>query len=1164
MAKRYGGFTKPYEHSKIPFLLAEVVTNGRGEMVDLVCRFSNSAAADLLDNSPAALRNQRFCQAVAPDRLAQLAPLSQVAFSGSSQSFSYETVSGHRLQITCYQLMYGLCACILEEGQVKAGGQRRIADLLTDSLPGGTAIIELGKGGVRGLSFSRKVSELAGYSYRDLLNRFSADLSPLICPEDRPDLLQCLMDAAGSGQPIRHEFRLLRGDKSLLWVSMQAEPISINGTTAVFQSVLLNIDPQKRGEEHLRTARRELSEARAELDGLLDNIPGSCCLFRLPAGGGAPNLVRVSRGLSNMLGFTQEELLNKLGSDPLWRIYPEDRADFLAARNAILSGRTPPHDTFRFQCKDGSYLCFSLSSSPQPREDGSIWIYASYADKTRETETHKELQFHSELSDLLLERAGSISIDYDPRTDTARFETFSEGGQRLVRTVPDYQKTLSVSATVHPEFRDAVLAQIRAACEKPKKGTFSYLGNYGGQDFRWYQASFVSLADHQGNVCRVITKSEDISEREAAAARFRDQMARWENAPEKLLCSIRLDLSENKPLDARSDSSHLLRVMFGNSADDCIAGLQYNLPDEESRIRFGALFSREALLKAFRRGSSHFELEHRFLAGPKSAVWVRSLAELVENPENRHVELILFLLNIDFMKRRNIVLDRLAERVFHLIVTVDVSSRRFYRYDANRETTGSGADFYKAALELIEKRALPQDRKRLRSAILIPNLVKYLKKSDIYTTSIPLQAADGSLCYLQFNCSWLDSEKTTLLLTGIDLTQIAESQRRREEELCRTLKEVQEREAAKSRFLSRLSHEIRIPVGMIQNLAGQLLQAPDDTARVASCLEKIQESSRYLQALTGDILDMNRIETGQVILRNTEFSVQDLIQSIQQLFLALASGRRIQFHCKAAPQLASVYIGDSTKLKQILLNLLSNAVRFTPDGGKISLEISPAGGEPESPGLQFVVSDTGCGIPAKLLPNLFEPFARSGNAAASSTGLGLAICKSLATRMGGNLTVDSIAEVGTRFTVTLPLKIALEKQPPAFPVLSGRRILLGFPAAPDTDSLLRHVQVSGCTADCFPDGLRVLQQFATQPAGRYDAVLLDMELPVMSGLQTAAGIRGWDKGDAASIPILVAGSPALKSDALHDSAAGITAWLDKPMDPDALLETLNTCLTGKK
>lgn len=1164
MAKRYERFTKPYEHSKIPFLLAEVVTNGKGEMVDLICRFANQPAADLLGTSPAALCNQRFCQAVAPDRLSELTPLCQVAFSGSSQSFICETVTGHRLQITCYQLMYGLCACILEEGQAKTIGSHSLVDLLTDSLPGGTAVIELGKGSMRGLSFSRQVSELAGYPYRELLNRFSADLSPLICPDDRLGLVQCLMDAASSDQPVCHEFRLLRRDKSLLWVTMHAKRISINGPTSVFQAVLLNIDSQKRGEELLRMVQQNLSESMAHLDYLLDSIPGGGCLFRLPADGGTPQLLRVSQGFSKLLGFPRADLLKKMGSDPLWRIHPDDRADFLAAQDAVLSGRLSPHNTFRFQRKDGTYLWLSLSLASQAQEDGGVWIYTVYTDVTREKGIQKELQFYSELSDLFLERAGSISIDYDPCSDTARFVTLNVGGQQLVRTIPDYQKTLLVSATIHPDFRDAVLAELHAACKKPKKGTFSYLGNYGGQDFRWYQASFVSLTDHLGNVCRVIIKSEDISEREAAAVRFRDQMTRWESAGKEILCSIRLDLSENKPLDARSDNPYLLRTMFGNSADDCISGIQQNIPEEENRIRFGASFSRESLLKAFQGGTFHFGLEHRFLTGPKSAVWVRSMGELVENPENRHVEINLFLLDTDFQKCRSIIMDRLAEQVFYLIMTVDVSSRRFRRYDGNQTTAGSCGDFYKAALELIEKRALPQDRKHLRSVVLIPNLIKYLKKTDLYSTVIPLQSPNGTLCYEQFSCSWLDEEKRALLITGFDLTQLAESQQRREQELSKTLKEVQERESAKGRFLTRLSHEIRTPVGMIQKMASQLLQSPEDPSRTAACLEKIQTSSRYLQALTSDILDLNRMENGQISLQNTEFFLPGLIKDLQQLFAVLSSGKTLQYTCKTAPELASCYIGDSIKLKQILLNLLSNAVRFTPDGGKISLEIFPGSGGAVTTGIQFVVSDTGCGIPTKLLPSLFEPFIHSGSAATNSTGLGLAICKSLVTQMGGTIAVNSIAEVGTRFTVTLPLDIAAGSQPPASPNFSGRRILLGFSAAPDIDALPQHLQALGCMADCLPDGLRVLQQFATQPVGRYDAVLLDLELPVMNGLQTAAGIRGWNKADAKSIPIFAIGDPELKFDALHDSSAGITAWLDRPLGPDALLETLSSYLIREK
>ena len=774
MAKRYENFTQPYEHSKIPFLLVEVVTNGRGEMVDLICRFSNPAAAELLGLSPAALRNQRFCQTVSPERLAQLAPLCQVAFSGSSASFSYETVTGRRLQIICYQLMYGLCACLLEDSAPRAAGGRSAAEMLTDCLPGGTAVVELGRGGVRALSMSRQIGDLTGYAYRDLLNQFSGHLPLLIFPEDRAGLLQCLMDAVDSGQGVRHEFRLLQKNGEPLWVSMQAEQVSSAGAgPAVFQLVVFSIDSQRRSEEQLRSAQRRLTDTQAQLDELLDGIPGGCCLLRLPAAGKTAELIRVGRSLADTLGFSRPELLKRLRASSWDWIHPDDREAFPAARDAFLSGRRPQRSVFRFQSRDGSYRALALSSLTQAQADGSIWICLVATDVTRERDAQEKLDFYAELNRLLLEQSGTVSIDYSPAADTARFESFGAGGQRLTHTVSGYRASLPDSSTIHPDFRKIVGEKFRSACEKPQKGTYSYLGKYAGQDYRWYQASYVSLADRQGNVSRVIIELRDISEQETAVTRFRDQMAHWETAAGKSLCSIRLDLSDNKPLDAHGGNAYLLQVMFGNSADECLSGLCRNIPEEDGRQRFDSLFSRKSLLRAFRRGVAHLELEHRFLSGPKTAVWVHATGELMKNPDTRHVEASLFLLDTDFAKRRSIVLSCLAERTFLLIMTIDPASGRFCRYDACRDGEAKYGDFDEAARQLIGERVPAEDRDRLRSAASLRNLIRCLGESDPYTIVFPLRLESG-LCRMQFRCSWLNPEKATLLLTALPAAEQTE------------------------------------------------------------------------------------------------------------------------------------------------------------------------------------------------------------------------------------------------------------------------------------------------------------------------------------------------------------------------------------------------------
>jgi PAS domain S-box-containing protein len=390
MARRFDKFTKAYAHSRIPFLVCEVVTNGVGEMVDLVCRYANAPAAALLDAAPEGLQNRRFCRTCAAARLAACAPLLEVAFSGSAASFAYETVLGRRLRVSCYQLQYGVCACILEE-EGEHGAARSIPDIVAENLPGGVAMIEVGRNGMRLLSCNRWLCELTGYSRRDFLNRFSDDFSSLVRPAEWTDLLQGLRDAARSGQPLRCELRLLRRDGTDFWVELIAQRVSSGSSASLLYTMLLDIDRRRRNQEALDDAIRDLSASREQSGQLFDGMPGGYALFRLREDRRIPEPLRVSRGLSELTGYSHAELCRRLASSPLWRIHPEDRDGLAGDLSSALAGQ-PLRRLFRFQRKSGVFCWLILSAAPQRQEDGSTLLYAAFLDVTREKEAEEALR----------------------------------------------------------------------------------------------------------------------------------------------------------------------------------------------------------------------------------------------------------------------------------------------------------------------------------------------------------------------------------------------------------------------------------------------------------------------------------------------------------------------------------------------------------------------------------------------------------------------------------------------------------------------------------------------------------------------------------------------------------------------------------------------------
>lgn len=306
VAKHLDKFTQPFRDSPIPFALAEILTNGSGEMVDLVCRFLNPAAAALLGLSPEEVQGRRLSQ-LGPERaLEQLAPMQAVAFSGSSASFPYVTAGGQTLTVTCYQVMYGTVACLLDP-RSGAGAQ---SGALPELLPG--ADLELNREGLRCLACSRQLCQLTQWSRRALLDRGGRAFSALVAPADWPALLQELLDAAREKRGVDHDFRLLRRDGGAVWVNLRAEILSTRQGATVFRGVFLDIDRLRREGQDLQAALSRRETALRDAETLLDRMPVGLCLLRRRPDGGV-ELLRANQVLSRLLGLSPAALARSSG-----------------------------------------------------------------------------------------------------------------------------------------------------------------------------------------------------------------------------------------------------------------------------------------------------------------------------------------------------------------------------------------------------------------------------------------------------------------------------------------------------------------------------------------------------------------------------------------------------------------------------------------------------------------------------------------------------------------------------------------------------------------------------------------------------------------------------------------------------------------------------------
>jgi PAS domain S-box-containing protein len=1000
--------------------------------------------------------------------------------------------------------------------------------------------------GLRGhfTSFNKSATEITGYQASEAIGM---KLVEIVAPEDAGKVEGWFERESDQREPSTRELEIIRKDGRRVSLEMSLRPIYSEGLPVGVQAIARDITERRRAAEQLRKTNETLRA-------LIEASP--VAIFTVDPAGRA---LAWNPAAEEIFGWKEEEVIGRF-----LPIVPEDKhEEYRILRERVLNGDAFKGVEVRRCRKDGTLIDVSISTAAIRDADGNVTcIMAVVEDITERKRAEKALRESEERLRLAVDAAAQQIWDWDFERDEIAWSGFDF--EALLGYPPGTfaRRQESFLDLVHPEDRESVEQAVnRALAGGPEYDIeFRYVRTNGS--ICWVTSRGKIVRDANGKPIRMIGVARDISQRKQAEEALRESEERLRLAVDATAQTIwDWDLERNGITWSGYDLEAHLGLApgtFGRRQESFLALVH---PEDREFV--------ERSVNSALAGGPEYDIEFRYVRTDGSICWVTSRGKVVRDTDGKPIRMIGVSRDIterklaeEALARERTLLrtliDHLPDNIFFKdtqsrIVLDNVAHRRLLGAASQEEVCGkTDFDFFSPDLA---GRYHADEQAIIASGQPLINLEEPTVDREgnphwLLTTKVPLRDAQGQI----------------MGIVGInhDITEI----KRAEQEMARAKELAEAASRAKSEFLAIMSHEIRTPMNGIIGMT-ELALDTELTPEQRDYLGMVKDSADTLLTLINDILDFSRIEAGKLDLEITEFDLPDTLDSTLKALAVRAHQKGLELACRVPPDIPSQLLGDPGRLRQIVLNLVGNAIKFT-ERGEVVASVEADSVLDDSVNLHFAVADTGIGIPKEKQQLIFEAFAQADGSTTrryGGSGLGLAISSRLVEMMGGKIWVESQMGEGSTFHFTARFGRRKRVARPAAPRDTSRLRDLPVLVVDDNptnrrilDAMLKHWQMEPTLAEGGEAGLAAMR-LAKQSGKAFPLVIVDSLMPDMDGFTLIARIK--EDPALAGATIMMLTSAGQRGDAARCRKLGVAAYLIKPIRQSELLEAILAALEEK-